>query len=108
MSARKTAVLRKHGQSAPRILVSVSLFIAVLATGWLIGRQFMLPSKPVPRGLVQIRCEQFELDNETGVMRPSGIAAQCDDIRTTSPSGSGVGAGPVGRLNGISEHFKAR
>ncbi len=108
MRSQKTRVLWKRGQSTPRIVVSVSLFLAVLGAGWLIGRQLMLSSTPIPRGVVRLNCEQFELDNETGALRPRGVAAQCDDIRTMPPPGPGGGAGPIGRIHSIGEQFKSR
>jgi hypothetical protein len=103
----------RTGQSTSRIVLICAIFVAVLSSAWLIGREFIVPSTldsadKYRRGVVQLRCEEFELDNETGEMRPKGVAAQCDDIRTALPSRSGGGAGPVGRLNGISEHFKPR
>jgi hypothetical protein len=103
----------RTGQSASRIVLICAIFVAVLSSAWLIGREFIGPSTldsadRYRLGVVQLRCEKFELDNETGVMRPKGVAAQCDDVRTALPSRSGAGAGPAGRLNGISEHFKPR
>jgi hypothetical protein len=102
----------RTGQSTSRIVLICAIFVAVLSSAWLIGREFIVPSTldsdKYRRGVVQLRCEKFELDNETGLMRPKGVATQCDDIRTALPSRSGGGAGPVGRLNGISEHFKPR
>jgi hypothetical protein len=103
----------RTGQSASRIVLICAIFVALLGSAWLIGREFIMPSTldsadRYRLGVVQLNCEEFELDNETGAMRPKGVAAQCDDVRTALPSRSGGGAGPVGRLNGISEHFKSR
>lgn len=115
------ATLQKHhpksgtGQSAPRVLIIVSLFVLLFATEWLItSRNFFAPSAPEPAdryiGLVQLapdqqgRCEQLELDNKAGLLRTKGFA-RCDDIVSSVEPSNG---GPLGRLNGIVEHFKSR
>ncbi len=108
-STQRPSVLWKRGQSGPRILVSVGVLFALLGTGWLVGRKFNAPlNTPIPRGLVQIHCEQFDLDNETGLMRAKGVSAQCDDIRIALPPPSEDGAGSVGRLRSIRDHFNSR
>lgn len=105
----------RTGQSAPRIAAISAIFIAMLSTAWLIGREFLTPKTSDPaeryRGTVQLapdhqgRCEQFELDNRTGFMWPKG-ATPCGDITTAlAPPRS---TGPVERLNGIADHFKGR
>ncbi len=104
-----------HGeteQSASRILLVVILLVLVLASGWLAGRNLFFPQdhEPTDRylGLVQLapdeqgHCEQFELDNRSGVLRPKG-ASRCLDITASAPGG-----GPVGRLHGIREYFRSK
>ncbi len=101
------------GQSAARVLFIVVLFVLLFATEWLItGSNFFVPSAPEPVdryiGIVQLapdqqgRCEQFELDNKAGWLRAKGYA-RCDDIVSSVDKPTG---GPLGRLNGIVEHFK--
>jgi hypothetical protein len=86
----------------------------MLSTAWLIGRGFLVRETSDPaeryRGLVWLapdsegRCEQFELDNRTGYMLPKG-ATPCAGVTTALTPRQ---AGPLGRLNGIADHFKGR
>jgi hypothetical protein len=104
----------RTGQSASHVLVVSAILLAILGTGWLVGRQFLAPGTSDPaeryRGLVQLapdhegRCALFELDNRTGFMLPKGDTP-CGDITTAVPSGS---SGSFDRLNGIANHFKGR
>jgi hypothetical protein len=113
--AHKRGTQGRTGQSASRIALISACFLAVLSTAWLIGRELVAPSTPVPadryRGLVQLapdhegRCARFELDNRTGFMWPKGDTP-CGDITTALPQRSADG--PMGRLNGIADHFKGR
>jgi hypothetical protein len=101
------------GQSAPRVVAVSAMFVAVLVTAWLVGRDFLWPGTRVPadiyRGVVQLppneqgRCERFEYDNRTGWMWPKGVAP-CDDVTAALPSRSSLGS--RGRMIGISDHFK--
>ena len=104
------------GQSGLRILVVSAIFAAVLSTAWLVGREYIMPGARDRadryRGVVRLspdkqgQCELFELDNNTGFMSPKGTTP-CDyDITTALPSRSTDG--PLGRLNGITGHFKSR
>ncbi len=107
------------GQSASRVLAISALFVGVLATAWLAGRDYVMPRAPVPAGIykgrVQLapdalgRCEQFEYDNKAGWMTPKG-SAPCDDITTAllPPRSAGPSSGPMGRLDGIRGYFKSR
>jgi hypothetical protein len=111
----KRGAQERTGQSASRIIVISAIFLATLSTAWLVGRGLFVPSAPVPadryKGVVQLapdhegRCARFELDNRTGYMWPKGDAP-CGDITTALPAQSGDG--PLGRLNGIADHFKGR
>ncbi len=107
------------GQSASRILVAMSLLIAVFASPWLFTRDLSRPKAPASRlasapaeryrGVVQLapneqgRCEQFELDNKAGMVRAKGIA-RCSEI--TSAKEPLVGT--MNRVNSITESFKSR
>jgi len=112
---RERGASARTGQSASRIAAISAIFVAILSTTWLIGRQILTPSAPIPadiyKGMVQLapdhdgRCERFELDNRTGYMWPKG-ATPCGDITTAVPTSSTDG--PLGRLNGIADHFKGR
>jgi hypothetical protein len=115
LSFHRRGVEAKTGQSAPRIVFLSAVFIAVLSTAWMVGRDLLAPDGGADRyrGMVRLspdrqgQCEQFELDNRTGLMQPKG-ATPCDfDITTAVPARS-AGSGSMGRLNGISDHFKAR
>lgn len=110
---------KKAEQSAPRVLLVVSLLVLVLASGWLAGRHVIAPREPaVPGdrylGSVQLApdqqglCEQFELDNRVGMLRPKG-AARCSDVTASTPS-SATDAAPTGagRIRSISEYFKSK
>jgi hypothetical protein len=94
------------------------MFMAVLSTAWMVGRDLLAPDTTVDRyrGMVRLapdrqgQCEQFELDNRTGLIQPKGATPCGYDITTAVPARGG-GSAPVGsmnRLNGISDHFKAR
>ncbi len=114
MTVHNRGARRRAGQSASRISLVCAVFLAVLGTAWLIGRQLISPSAAIPeeryRGLVQLApdheglCAQFELDNRTGYLWPKG-ATPCGDITTALPPRS---SGPLGRLNAIADHFKGR
>ena len=107
----------KTGQSGPRIMLLSAIFVAVLGTGWWVGRDLLAPSTGGDRyrGLVRLapdregQCEQFDLDNKTGLMHPKG-ATPCGYDITTSVRGPGRSdaSGSMGRLQGISDHFKSR
>jgi hypothetical protein len=113
--ARERGASGRTGQSASRIAAISAIFLAMLSTAWLIGQRIFAPDAPVPadryKGMVQLapdhegRCAQFELDNRTGYLWPKG-APPCGDITTAMPARSDDG--PLGRLNGISGHFKGR
>jgi hypothetical protein len=106
---------RRSGQSTSRIAAISAIFLAIISTTWLIGRQILAPSAPVPadryKGLVQLapdnegRCAQFELDNKTGYLWPKG-STPCGDITTALPARSPDGT--LGRLNGIANHFRGQ
>ena len=112
---RERGASGRTGQSVSRIAAISAIFVAVLSTAWLIGQQILAPGAPAPadryKGLVQLapdhdgRCAQFELDNRTGYLWPKG-ATPCGDITTALPVRSNEG--PLGRLNGISGHFKGQ
>jgi hypothetical protein len=123
LSFHRRGVGAKTGQSAPRIVFLSAIFIAVLSTAWVVGHDLLAPDTSVDRyhGMVRLapdrqgQCEQFELDNKTGLMQPKGATPCGYDITTAVPArstgpgpGPGSGSGPMGRLNGISDHFKAR
>ena len=105
----------KTGQSAPRIIFLSGVFVAVLSTAWMVGRDLLAPPSTVDRyrGLVRLapdhegQCAQFELDNKTGLMWPKGATPCGHDITTSVPARS-EGSGSMGRLNGISDHFQPR
>jgi hypothetical protein len=104
------------GQSASRVLLISATFVAVLVVAWLIGRNLVTPMTIDPaekyRGVIQLPpterggCEQFELDNRSGMMKSKGFT-ECSDIAPTQPSQS-YGPGSLGRLSGIADHFKSR
>jgi len=87
----------------------------VLSTASLVGRDLLAPDARDEhyRGLVRLapdhqrQCKQFELDNKTGLMWPKGATPCGYDITTPVPARS-EGFGSMGRLNGISDHFKSR
>ncbi len=107
-------MIRNRGQgSLPPAFFIVFLFLLMFAAEWLItNRNFFVPAAPEPAnryiGIVQLapdqrgRCEQFELDNKAGWLRAKGYV-RCDDIVSSVEPQNG---GPLGRLNGIVEHFK--
>jgi hypothetical protein len=120
-SFHRPGIESKTGQSAPRIIFLSVIFFAVLSTAWLVGRDLLAPDTGVDhyRGMVRLapdrqgQCEQFELDNRTGLIQPKGATPCGYDITTSVPArsagpGSGSASGTMGRLNGISEHFKPR
>ncbi len=104
----------RTGQSASRVVVVSAVFVAVLATAWVIGRDFVVSGTPVSsdmyRGLVQLapdeqgRCDQFEYNNKTGWIRPKG-SMRCNEMTTALPSRS---SDSLRRLYGISDYFKSR
>lgn len=109
----------RTGQSAPRIIFLSAIFVAVLSTAWMVGRDLLAPdtSGDRYRGTVRLapdrqgQCEQFELDNRTGLIQPKGATPCGYDITTSVPArstGPGSESGTMGRLNGISDHFKGR
>ena len=116
MTFQKPGAPGRRSQSAFRVLFVSAVFVMLLVTASLIGRDFVEPDAPdttAPaeryRGVVQLapneqgRCERLEFDNATGSMRPKGSIG-CDDMTATLPSRS---VGSLGRLNGISEYFKS-
>lgn len=120
LGLQRQGIEAKTGQSTSRIVLLSAIFIAVLSTAWLVGRDLLAPDAAVDhyRGMVRLapdrqgQCEQFELDNKTGLMQPKGATPCGYDITTAVPArpagSSGSPSGTVGRLNGISDHFKAR
>jgi hypothetical protein len=95
------------------------MFIALLSTAWLVGRDLLAPDSGVDRyrGMVRLapdregQCEQFELDNRTGLIQPKGAIPCGYDITTSVPTRSAVSesaSGTMGRLNAISDHFRSR
>jgi len=118
LSFHRPGIEAKTGQSAPRIIFLSVIFLAVLSTAWMVGRDLLAPDTAGDRyrGMVRLapdrqgQCEQFELDNRTGLIQPKGATPCGYDITTAVPARTG-GSAPVGsmnRLHGISEHFKAR
>ena len=116
MTFQKPGARGRRSQSAFRVLLVSAVFVVLLVTASLIGRDFVkpvAPDTPAPaeryRGVVQLapneqgRCEQFEFDNATGSITPKGSMG-CDDRTAALPSRS---VGSLGRLNGISEYFKS-
>ena len=117
LGLQRQGIEAKTGQSTSRIVLLSAIFIAVLSTAWLVGRDLLAPDAAIDhyRGMVRLapdrqgQCEQFELDNKTGLMQPKGATPCGYDITTAVPARPvGSGSGPMGRLNGISDHFKAR
>jgi len=119
LSFHRRGIEATTGQSAPRIILLSAVFIAVLSTAWMVGRDLLAPdtSGDRYRGMVRLapdrqgQCEQFELDNRTGLIQPKGAIPCGYDITTAVPArsaGSGSASSTTGRLNGISDHFKAR
>ena len=114
-SLHRRGVQAKTGQSVPRIVAISAIFLAVLSTAWVVSRNFIGPHNAVDRyrGFVRLapdregQCEQFELDNKTGLMWPKGSTPCGHDITTAVPARSEA-SGSMGRLNGISDHFKSR
>ncbi len=115
----RRALEAKTGQSAPRIVALSAIFVAVLSTAWMVGRDLLAPdtSGDRYRGLVRLapdrdgQCAQFELDNRTGLIHPKAAIPCGYDITTSVPTRSGGPNGPagsMGRLNGISDHFRPR
>ena len=127
-------------QSAFRIFVVALWSVLMVASGLLISRNFFQRSGSIRTsipadsylGVIQLapdqhgRCEQFELDNKSAVLKAKG-SAPCLDITATvsrpnsgpsvappasGPSGSPPNSGPlggsIGRMNGIGNHFKTR
>lgn len=115
LSFQRHGIEPKAGQSVPRIIFLSAIFIGLLGTAWLIGRDFLAPDIGADRyrGMVRLapdrqgQCEQFELDNKTGLMQPKGATACGYDITTTAVPPRPAGPGSMGRLNGIAEHFKS-
>ena len=119
LGLQRQGIESKTGQSRSRIALLSAIFIAVLSTAWLVGRDLVAPEATVDRyrGMVRLapdrqgQCEQFELDNKTGLMQPKGAIPCGYDITIAvpdRPAGPGPTSGPMGRLNGISDHFKGR
>jgi hypothetical protein len=119
LSLLQRGIEAKTGQSALRIVFLSAIFVAVLSTAWLVGRELLAPDSEVDRyrGMVRLapdrqgQCEQFELDNRTGLIQPKGATPCGYDITTAVPAraaGSTSESGTMGRLNGISDHFKGR
>lgn len=118
LSLHQRGIEAKSGQSAPRIIFLSALFVTVLSTAWVVGRDLLAPDSEADRyrGMVRLapdrqgQCEQFELDNRTGLIQPKGAIPCGYDITTSVPAGSAGSAssGTMGRLNGISDHFKPR
>jgi hypothetical protein len=121
LSFHRPGIEAKTGQSTPRIVFLSVVFVAVLSTAWWVGHDLLMPDASVDRyrGMVRLapdrqgQCEQFELDNRTGLIQPKGATPCGYDITTAVPArsagpGSASGSGTMGRLNGISDHFKPR
>jgi hypothetical protein len=117
LSFHRRGIEAKTGQSAPRIAFLSAIFIAVLSTAWVVGHELLAPDAGVDRyrGMVRLapdrqgQCEQFELDNRTGLIQPKGATPCGYDITTAVPARpAGSPPGSMGRLNGISDHFRAR
>jgi hypothetical protein len=118
LSFQRRGIEANTGQSAPRIILLSAIFIAVLSTAWVVGRDLLAPDTSVDRyrGMVRLapdrqgQCEQFELDNRTGLIQPKGAIPCGYDITTSVParSAGSASSGTMGRLNGISDHFKPR
>ena len=110
----KRRARQRAGQSNSRVAIVSAIFVAVLATGLLIGRGLIAPTPRVPadiyRGVVQLppdeqgRCEKFFWDNNTGLMEPQG-SGPCSDVTAALRSDSARSLGP---LSGIAEHFRRR
>jgi hypothetical protein len=125
LSFHQRGIEAKTGQSAPRIIFLSAMFVALLSSAWLVGRDLLAPDSGLDRyrGLVRLapdregQCEQFELDNRTGLIQPKAAIPCGYDITTSVPTRSAVPAagsaagsesGTMGRLNGISDHFRSR
>ncbi len=106
----------KSAQSARRIIFLTSIFVAVLSSAWVVGRDMLMPKAGVDQyqGMVRLapdregRCEQFELDNRTGLIQPRDAIPCGYDITRTESSRPASGSGSLGRLNGIADHFRSR
>jgi len=103
---------RQPRQSPLRVAVIVVLLVAVFAVEWLATHHHDVAFASAPAdysGLVQLapdeqgRCEQFQLDNMSGLMTPVGVA-RCDDVMTARPPDTEV----YRRLNAIKRHFNPR
>jgi len=115
------------GQSGPRILAVVSCFILLVATALLAAHKLSQSNAPasapatvsVPPeiyiGVVQLapdrnnRCEQFRLDNKTGLLTPIG-SARCTDTVVTIPREDAPvlpGGGGDSRFKAMGDHFRA-
>ncbi len=103
--------LRPPQQSVFRISVIVVLFTTLIAVEWLFTHEHEDRTVAVPRdysGLIRLapdqegRCQQFQMDNMSGLLTPIGTA-RCDGRpKTPDP------VGPRERLNAISDYFKSR
>ncbi len=106
----------RTGQTGPRIAITVVVLSALLSVWWVVTPHHLSRPVSVPAdrysGIIQLapddlgRCERFELDNKSGRITPSG-AARCNDPPSPGSTASET-MGSLGRLNGISGHFKPR
>ena len=140
----KTGLQRHHtrtgtGQTASRVFAVVLCFVVVIASAWFVNpsifqamtRTRAPASAPAGAsmkadryiGLIQLapnqqgRCEQFELDNRTAILRPKGAGTCLDDAapvatsnadRSATHSNAPPPGEPSGRIKGIGDYFKAR
>jgi hypothetical protein len=106
----------KSAQSARRIIFLTSIFVAVLSSAWVVGRDLLTPKAGGEQyqGMVRLapdregRCEQFELDNRTGLIQPRDAIPCGYDVTRAESTRPASGSGSLGRLNGISDHFRSR
>ena len=106
-----------RAQSRVRVFIVVTTFAIVLVGGVMIGSsRFLSPNPSVPddiyTGTVRLgpdehnQCRQFEFDNRSAALRPLP-SGPCVDERAERPGSERLG-GSIGRMQGISDHFKRR
>lgn len=124
----------RRGQSNTRIVAIAAAFVAVLAIGWVSGRNLLERASPATTddrvGSVQLapdklgRCGNFALDNRSATLTPAGYGP-CRDIAPAAPRPLAVASQPhvtqpaavpaataettggsIGRLNAIAERFR--
>jgi len=112
-AVQRASARARAGQSASRVVAVSTVFVALLASALLGGREFVARHAPatVPasqyRGVIQFppneqgRCEQLEFDNKTGTIRPRG-ASRCS-ASTYVPSTQSLGP-----LGGVRDYFRSR